>query len=299
MNLINSLKQMMIIGFVAICILFKSHATWANIMILHDPQSKQLLPAFSSEKVLSAIKSRFSRSGFIVYDDTYLTQMNDIFSLNREKLLSRSDVLAAKYPALKLIFVQMQIDLSKQENGIVGYALAADIYSVAERSFVSSWSLPVQTVSLPGDCIDSCFDTWLTDEMRRDSELLSKGLIQLLSVPSAYQSQSGLPIITFQLDLLDLTETETVQLIDLMRNEFPGFVEISSVRAQGPRQQFNYSTSASADKLREWLIISLSEIGLDPDTDIELVISDRQIDIRRYLPVSPLKSPAVRDSRFN
>ncbi len=73
----------------------------------------------------------------------------------------------------------------------------------------------------------------------------------------------------------------------------PGFAEISSVRAQGPRQQFDYSTSASADKLREWLIISLSEIGLDPDTDIELVISDRQIDIRRYLPVSPLKRPRL------
>ncbi len=138
MKLVSSLKQMMVIGFVAICILFKSHASWANIMILQDPQNKQLLSAFSSEKVLSAIKSRFSRSGFIVYDDTYLTQMDDIFSLNREKLLSSSDVLAAKYPALKLIFVQMQIDLTKQENGIIGYALAADIYSVAKRSFVSS-----------------------------------------------------------------------------------------------------------------------------------------------------------------
>ncbi len=242
-----------------------SQTALAGILIVHDQQQDTKIAPIVSQKILSAMKSRFSRSGFLIHDEVSL-----------------------KLPPNAL-------SLSKQA---ISYVLSADIYSASGQSFVSSWSLPIQTIGIDKGCTDKCMDNFISQEMSRDSEALSKSLIQLVSAPSAHQSASGEPIITYKIEFLDLSEGEQLQLVDLMRNEFPGFVEIKAMRSKGPRHQFNYVTTATTDKMREWLVISLSEIGLDPDTDIELILSDGRIDIRRYLPSSALRPERQKNTRF-
>jgi len=275
-----------------------SQTALAGILIVHDQQQDTKIAPIVSQKILSAMKSRFSRSGFLVHDEASLKLPPNALSLSKQAFLKKSDRLAIEDPALKIIFVQMSIDLNELDNAIISYVLSADIYSASGQSFVSSWSLPIQRIGIDKGCTDKCMDNFISQEMSRDSEALSKSLIQLLSAPSAHQSASGEPIITYKIEFLDLSEGEQLQLVDLMRNEFPGFVEIKAMRSKGPRHQFNYVTTATTDKMREWLVISLSEIGLDPDTDIELILSDGRIDIRRYLPSSALRPERQKNTRF-
>jgi hypothetical protein len=46
--------------------------------------------------------------------------------------------------------------------------------------------------------------------------------------------------------------------------------------------RFTYHTTVTAQKLNEWLRVSLMEIGIDPDTDAELQINSGSISVKRY-----------------
>ena len=66
-----------------------------------------------------------------------------------------------------------------------------------------------------------------------------------------------------------------------MRNEFPGFVDITRSQTSGPRQRLRYHTTADLDRLGEWIMVSLAEIGLDVGEDVQFVMTGNRIDIRR------------------
>ena len=87
-------------------------------------------------------------------------------------------------------------------------------------------------------------------------------------------------------EIIDFTNAEVIQLVDLMRNEFPGFVDITRVQSSGPRYRMLYHTSADLQKLGTWVDISLEEIGLKIDTDVQRIITEQRIDIRRIDPAT-------------
>ncbi|MGB2463195.1 MAG: hypothetical protein ACPIEU_10630, partial [Candidatus Puniceispirillaceae bacterium] len=91
----------------------------------------------------------------------------------------------------------------------------------------------------------------------------------------------GNAIAILEVELIDLGAEERVQLLDLMRNEFPGFVDITRSQTSGPRQRLRYHTTADLDRLGEWIMVSLAEIGLDVGEDVQFVMTGNHIDIRR------------------
>ena len=83
-----------------------------------------------------------------------------------------------------------------------------------------------------------------------------------------------------------------------MRNEFPGFVDITRSQTSGPRQRLRYHTTADLDRLSEWITVSLSEIGLEAGKDVQFVMTGNRIDIRR-ISTANRKGSAGNQVKFN
>ena len=41
-----------------------------------------------------------------------------------------------------------------------------------------------------------------------------------------------------------------------------------------------YHSSAPMNKLHKWLVVSLKQIGLDPDQDVEIIITNERIQMK-------------------
>ena len=108
----------------------------------------------------------------------------------------------------------------------------------------------------------------------------------------------GGAIAIMQVELIDLSAGERLQLIDLMRNEFPGFVDITRSETSGPRQRLRYHTTADLDRLGEWIIVSLAEIGLEVGKDVQFVMTGNRIDIRR-ISITNLKGSSGNRAKYN
>ena len=138
----------------------------------------------------------------------------------------------------------------------------------------------------------------LRAEVERMADTLGESLVFLLQEPSGALTGDGRAIAILQMELIDLSANERVQLIDLMRNEFPGFVDITRSQTSGPRHRLRYHTTADLDRLGEWILVSLAEIGLEVGPEVQFVMTGNRIDIRR-ISTANRKGSAGNQVKFN
>lgn len=163
--------------------------------------------------------------------------------------------------------------------------LAAHIYTTS-NGFVSSWVEPSQTILIPENCNQNCLDGLLLPELEAQADSLASNIVQVLKRPTGSSDRSvdgdGTPIQIFKVEMIDLNNDEMLELIDLMEHEFPGFIAITQTESRSPRLRFSYHTTVTAQKMNEWLRVSLMEIGIDPDTDVALQVKSGFISVKRY-----------------
>ena len=111
--------------------------------------------------------------------------------------------------------------------------------------------------------------------------------------------ESGKTIAAIEIELIDFTENEKLQLLDLMTNEFPKFYRVSKTRIYGPRHSLTYHSSANLMDLHKWILVSLKQIGLTPNIDFDLIISAGRIDIRKNNIMLVPKNQTGDTLRFN
>lgn len=235
-------------------------------------------------RALTTIKSRLSRAGFFVRDNvSLLSSIGIVADSPKAFVLRRSETLAQLVGNSTLIFVDSTIidaELSRELR------MSAELYSTASNSFLTSWSVPNTILTIPNDCSQACSNGLLADEAERMADTLGASLVQLLQRPTGASDLNGNTIAILDVEIIDFTNAEVMQLVDLMRNEFPGFVDITRVQSSGPRYRMLYHTSADLQKLGTWVDISLEEIGLKIDTDVQRIITEKRIDIRRIDPAT-------------
>ena len=113
------------------------------------------------------------------------------------------------------------------------------------------------------------------------ADTLGSSLVQLLKRPTGASNSDGNVVAILDVEIIDFTSDEVIQLIDIMRNEFPGFVDITRAQSSGPRYRMLYHTTADLQKLGTWVDISLEEIGLVVNEDVQRTITEQRIDIRK------------------
>ena len=228
------------------------------------------------------VGSRLSRSGFRVTSPEALLQSLDMGPvISRPNLLARgSDIVAA---VGKAIIVLIDLEITETGTRPPGYEirLSSEIYEPSSQQLVASWAVPNTTLVPPTPCAAACQAMTLRTEIERMADTLGESLVFLLQEPGGTLAGDGSAIAVLQVELIDLSAEERIQLLDLMRNEFPGFVDITRSQTSGPRQRLRYHTTADLDRLGEWIMVSLAEIGLDVGEDVQFVMTGNRIDIRR------------------
>ncbi len=228
------------------------------------------------------VGSRLSRSGFRVTSPEALLQ-----SLNMGPIISRPNLLARGGDIVaavgKAIIVLIDLEITETGTRPPGYEirLSSEIYEPSSQQLVASWAVPNTTLVPPTPCAAACQAMTLRTEIERMADTLGESLVLLLQEPGGTLAGDGSAIAVLQVELIDLSAKERVQLLDLMRNEFPGFVDITRSQTSGPRQRLRYHTTADLDRLGEWIMVSLAEIGLDVGEDVQFVMTGNRIDIRR------------------
>lgn len=276
----TSLPKSVLLGLVA-CMLM----IFGAINQTHAADTVIVIPTVNSDVQSHAavtVGSRLSRSGFRVKSPGPLLD-----TLNIGPVVSRPDLLARGTDIMATIgkAIIVLVDLEVTETGTTSPSyeirLSSEIYEPASQQLIASWSVPNTTLVPPAPCAAACQAMALRAEVERMADTLGESLVFLLQEPGGALAGDGAAIAILQVELIDLSAEERIQLLDLMRNEFPGFVDITRSQTSGPRQRLRYHTTADLDRLGEWIMVSLAEIGLNIGADVQFTMSGNRIDIRR------------------
>jgi len=245
------------------------------------------------------VGSRLSRSGYrVASPEPLLERLRLGPVVSQRDLLARGNEIVTAMGETIIVLVDLEITERGTTSQSYEIRLSAEVYDPASQQLVASWSVPNTTLVPPSACSAACQAATLSDEVERMADTLGESLFFLLQEPGSSLSGDGGTIAVLQVELIDLTAAERIQLLDLMRNEFPGFVDITRVQTSGPRQRLRYHTTADLDRLGEWIIVSLGEIGLNVGADVQFVMTGNRIDIRR-LSVVNRKGATGNQVRFN
>ena len=266
-------RPAMIFGFAFICYFILAQASEArtNLLIVDESQQYQGIGKDFSE----AAKTRLSRMGYTILNKTKKLKALGIIenSVTRNSLLQSNAIRIAADEVI-ILFTNVMVSRNK-------IRVSAEAYSVAAQSFILSWSLPSEELYVPENCDESCLRISNDRLISRLGEEIGNSVGKMLARENGVTDESGQTIAAIEIELIDFTENEKLQLLDLMTNEFPKFYRVSKTRIYGPRHTLTYHSSANLMDLHKWILVSLKQIGLTPNIDFDLIISAGRIDIRK------------------
>ena len=92
-------------------------------------------------------------------------------------------------------------------------------------------------------------------------------------------ADNGNTINKVEFDLVNFNQEKQARFIDLLVNEFPGFLKIVNMQQAGPHIRFGYLSEAPNEKLQKWISISLRDIGINPETGADIMVKPGAIQI--------------------
>lgn len=283
---------------VTVFVIMGSAETFAGVLVLGVSNDNKATLQIPVRDIIQNVKTRISRSGIFVHENQIITQILDSKPRSFQNLTVRqTEELLNIDPSMTVVFINIYADFTPKTRAI-SYKLTGDIFSLSDASFVSSWSLPLLNFKVPEDCVGSCKEAKILEEFENGSFALGDSLARLLKGSKAPSIKTP-GATSIQFDILDLSESEMIQLLDLMKNEFPGFIDLSQMETYGLRRKFNYRTTSQINRVYEWFQISLMEIGLDIDHDVELILNGKSIFVKKYFQNTSKNKKIPNTSRFN
>jgi hypothetical protein len=191
--------------------------------------------------------------------------------------LKHLPAIRSHYGDVLIIFLQSRLHLPANRNAYL--QSDATVISSTTASQVVSSHIDGDGFLLPRDCDADCAQILGTRAARQIAETLAMRIGKLISNPSGAMADGGDPIKKVQIDLVNFNQAQRTQFIDLMVNEFPGFLKIVNMQHAGPHTRFAYYSEASNIKLQKWIDISLRDIGINPETGADVLVKPGTIQI--------------------
>ena len=127
-----------------------------------------------------------------------------------------------------------------------------------------------------------CKNTLISQSVILLADQLGKSLGALLDL-SLNQTQNYKNISkTYNFKSYNIVQTDIIYIIDLMVNEFHGYIKLSNQETYGEQSMWTYYSTSETEKLKRWLIIALGERNLILDRDYELTVSDNNFFIKQF-----------------
>ena len=103
----------------------------------------------------------------------------------------------------------------------------------------------------------------------------------------------------YTVTLRHFAPSEAMNIIDVMAREFPGYRSHTLMSSDTATRRYSYLTSAQPHKMEQWLTILLGDMGLNPDTDVNIAIEGVEITMEKLNPTSWRPRPPDGNVRFN
>ncbi len=254
-----------------------SHAT-TQIVVYQEPANNNKAAGLA-DVAADAFKSRLNRMNFIVLDTATVSRKVGIRTngASRGEVLARLSSIRSNYGDVLIIFLQSRLHLPASRNAYL-QSNATVVSSVTESQIVSS-SVDGEGFLLPHDCDLNCSQILGTRASRQIAETLAIRIGKLLNSPSGSMANNSNPINKVEFDLVNFNQDKQARFIDLLVNEFPGFLKIVNMQQAGPHVRFGYLSEAPNEKLQKWISISLRDIGINPETGADIMVKPGAIQI--------------------
>ena len=253
-----------------------SHAN-SQIVVFDASATDSRAVSGLAKTAADAFQSRLNQMNFIVLDPVVLSRKAQITGASRAEVLARLSAIQSHYGDVLIIFLQSQLHLPANRNAYL--QSNATVISSATASQVVSSHIDGDGFLLPLDCDAACAQILGSRAARQIAETLAMRIGKLISSPSGAMADAGDPVNKVQIDLVNFNQAQRTQFIDLMVNEFPGFLKIVNMRQAGPHTRFSYYSEASNIKLQKWIGISLRDIGINPEAGADVLVKPGTIQI--------------------
>ncbi len=255
-----------------------SRAAATQLVVFEEPAAGNVVGGLS-RIAADAFKSRLNQMNFLVLETNLISRkmkLNNLTSSRAEVIASLPTIQSA-YGDVLVIFLKSRLHVPKNRNAFL--QLSATVVSSATESQLLSSSIDGDGFLLPRECDVNCTQILGTRAARNLAETLAMRVGKMLNTSSGAMGKLGKPVNKVQFDLVNFDEKKRTRLMDLLINEFPGFLSIVNAQQSGPQVRFGYYTEASNIKLQKWIAISLRDIGINPETEVDLQVKPGSIQI--------------------
>ncbi|MBE0529646.1 MAG: hypothetical protein IH626_02395 [Rhodospirillales bacterium] len=277
-------------------------------------------------RVISELQEQMSRYDFYVIDENILTVELGWQVRERRPITELMQVVQlanqSRDPRLQArAMVVFKIRAAAQNVGFATKAMVritGDIYDYQARRFIGSWEAPRMEFPAPANCSGMCIQEVVGDHardvaaqvgdvMRKKLAYLTRGagapVVQAApttvasaapaSVAAACPADSDTGLTnTYAVVFRNFTTREYMEVKNVMEHEFPCFITTRNPSGDTSKRIYGYVSRASASKIEEWLNILLIDMGLDPDSQVKMVVSGTEILLDKVFGSSP-QEPGV------
>lgn len=261
------------------CISFGAYAVDGSnirIMVLQDdadPTANCVSYGNAAGKLLATkIGEQFNRYGYVVLPRETLSaelrfDLNSRF--NKSKLIDLAQRAKstgrAELDTQVLVIYQILCDgRSDSISTNIDVDLAGTIYDTVARRELGDFGPIRKSFSLPPNCDDRCITMGLRTYTADLATIVAEQGRNKLKLVAGKVKSDGTSdrVVTFNVRLENLSKSAT-RIRTTMEKEFPGANGIVSLQRNGNLVTFGYQTSASPDKIGDWLEILIEDLGLE------------------------------------
>ena len=288
-----------------------------SILVMTEDSDPTTLPRSSTvhTRVKAGLQAALSRQGFRILDEQFAeTQMGWRFHdrQNKNDLIEAAKLMrqAGRADTHPGILVLYRLHSRHRDNGfatVVRTRLSGEIYDIAGNRFLDGFELAVAEYSAPADCDQACLDRVVGAKAGEISSRLGAILGRKLALysPGAKDrnykekpdpfADKGI----FSLTLTGFNTEETLEVMRVMTTEFPGYQDHELVSRQRAVRHYRYETKASRAKMEKWITILLTDMGFDPDRDVDITVEGNRVTIAKNETLDPYQPPRrKRSGRF-
>ena len=233
-----------------------------------------LLEASKSSLALS-----LSNFNFQLKDGDKNFQNEDFdFIKSNENIIKNDYIITKKLPSDIFIIFDLKIFSNKHNTKFI--KISSDIYDLKEKTFISSWSLPIKKVYHKKNCDKICQNVMLTQNTIILSAKLGENIATYLSSIFTQENQIKAYSNKYIINLVGLANDNNARIMDLLINEFPGYVELKEESLSNDFQKWLYLSSAKHNKIIYWFKSIIKQINRSNQNNLQLLIDGKNIIIQ-------------------
>ena len=181
--------------------------------------------------------------------------------------------------------------------------VTGDVYDVVANRFIGSWEAPRMEFAAPANCNQFCIEEVVGDKARdvaaQVGDVMRKKLAFLTQGQgTASASASGGGAVgsggsctglttTYQVEFRNFSTRETLELTEVMENEFPCFVSARSPNGDTTKMIYGYVSQASGAKMNKWMNLLLINMNYDPDSQVKVIMQGTKLVIDKIFDTRP------------